>query len=222
MSLGLRVAKLTVVFSTATESSGHANRTHRGADPDLLGPGQTRTAAVTRASATARSSTSTSGITGGIRQIALSMPAPPAPDDEDDDQHPPRPVMRLNIRQAVLEPENFDNWLFFDGRPEQGRRRRLEDVLDAKIEATGRMGELTERQRAKLRLAGRGDIKRFFDRVEDRRREFETARQHWQTGFAALQRLGDLSIIYQEGPFGDGSLFAKTLRRIDDDRKAGH
>jgi hypothetical protein len=31
-----------------------------------------------------------------------------------------------------------------------------------------------------------------------------------------LRRLDDLSQIYQKGPFGFGSLFAKTLQRMND------
>jgi hypothetical protein len=81
--------------------------------------------------------------------------------------------------------------------------------------------KLTDRQRAKLKLAGRGDIKRFFDRVEESRIDFEVQRQTFRTGRTALLRLDPLLQVYREGPFGDGSLFAKTLRRISDDPKVG-
>jgi hypothetical protein len=121
----------------------------------------------------------------------------------------------------VVEPENFDLWLVGEdsaARPE----RHLEEILLTSIRDAAREHDLNAGQRRKLQLAGRGDIKRFFDRVEDRRRGFETERQRFQTGLAALQRLNDLSEIYHKGPFGDGSLFAKTLRKIEDDRKAGH
>jgi hypothetical protein len=84
------------------------------------------------------------------------------------------------------------------------------------------VNHLTEADRAKLRVAGRGDIKRFFDQVEDRRRDFEVDRRPFKTGLVALRRLEPLSRLYQDGPFGDSSLFAKTLRKINDDRKAGH
>jgi hypothetical protein len=54
--------------------------------------------------------------------------------------------------------------------------------------------------------------------VEERRAEFEKERKTFQAGFAALRRLEPLSKVYQEGPFGDGSLYAKTLRKIRDGR----
>jgi hypothetical protein len=160
------------------------------------------------------------------REITLEMPAPPAPAEEDDEPRPARPArpaLGLNINTAVVGRENFDRWLF--GEPNiVDRERHLEDILLTRVRTAVREHGLTERQKAKLQLAGRGDIKRFLDRVEDRRRDFEKDRQRFQTGLAALRRLDDLSQIYQTGPFGDGSLFAKTLQKIKDDltnRQAG-
>jgi hypothetical protein len=77
---------------------------------------------------------------------------------------------------------------------------------------------LTELQRAKLQIAGKGDIKRFFDRAEEGRREFKLNKVEPRDAVAALRRLKPLSDAYDDGPFGDGSLFAKTLDRINDDR----
>jgi hypothetical protein len=156
-----------------------------------------------------------------VREITVAAPAPAAPVDEDDDQQPPQPVVRLNIMAMVVERENFDRWLFDDGRSEGERQTHLEAILQSKVELAASAHRLTEPQRAKLRLAGRGDIKRFFDQVEERRSAFEIDRRSFRTGHAALLRLGDLSQVYHNGPFGDGSLFAKTLRRINDDRRAG-
>ena len=150
--------------------------------------------------------------------ISIEMPAPP--DEDDDDHRPPRPIMRLDLKTAVLERENFDRFLFADERSEGERRRHLEELLAVKVEAAAARLDLTDRQRAKLRLAGRGDIKRFFDRVGDRKGAFERSRRGFKTGMAALRGLEPLAQLYQEGPFGDGSLFAKTLRKIVDDREA--
>jgi hypothetical protein len=151
------------------------------------------------------------------RQITISTPPPPA----DDDEAPVAPrVMRVHIMTSVVEPENFDRWLFADEQSETGRRRRLDEILKTKVKLATLVHHLTELQRAKLQLAGRGDIKRFFDRVEDRRRDFEKDRQSFRTGFAALQRLQPLAQVYRDGPFGDGSLFAKSLSKINDDQEA--
>jgi hypothetical protein len=149
------------------------------------------------------------------RQITISTP-PPA----DEDEAPvARRDIRSNIMMGIVDAENFDRWLFADEQSEADRRRHLDDILLTKLNAATKAHNLTESQRAKLRLAGRGDIKRFFDRVEDTRREFEKDRQNFRTGFAALQRLEPLTQVYRDGAFDDGSLFAKTLSKINDDQK---
>jgi hypothetical protein len=157
---------------------------------------------------------------GQMRQVTITLPIPPAPTDEDNDR-PTRPVQPINLNSAAVDRENFDQWLFPDGYSATERQKHLDDILEEKIKAAARKQRLTAPQRAKLRLAGRGDIKRFFDQVEDRRREFEKDRQTFRTGLASLRGLTDLAHHYQVGPFGDGSLFAKTLQKIEDDRKAG-
>jgi hypothetical protein len=161
------------------------------------------------------------GGNGQFRRITLTMPAPPVPADEDDDPRPAQPVGRLNINSAVVDSENFDRWLFDDNLSDRARQEHLEDTLDAKVRRAVLLHKLTSPQKAKLRIAGKGDIKRFFDEVEGKRSEFEKDRQTYRTGRAALQRLVPLSQLYQDGPFGEGSLFAKTLHRINDDQKAG-
>ena len=151
-----------------------------------------------------------------IRQLKLSMPAP----DNDDEEAVARLDVRFNIQSAVVDPENFDLWIFADDQSEADRHRHLDEILQSKVKSAAMTYHLTDSQRAKLRLAGRGDIKHFFDHVEDRRRNFEADRHNFKTGFAALERLDSLTEIYREGVFGAGSLFAKTLARINDDLKA--
>jgi hypothetical protein len=162
---------------------------------------------------------------GGGRQVhrvTVIIPEPPAPvdRDEDEDQPPPQPIRRINLNSAVVQRDNFDLWLF-DDATESARGRHLEQLLQARVDAAMRGRKLTRAQRAKLQLAGRGDIKRFFDQVEDRRREFETERRVYKNGLAALRRLEPYRQVFQDGPFGDGSLFAKTLQRIDDEQVTG-
>jgi hypothetical protein len=151
-----------------------------------------------------------------IRQITLSMPAPA----DDEEERPAPRNMPFNILTSVVDPENFDRWVFDDEQSEADRFRHLDDILQSKVDTAAKAHKLTDAQRAKLRLAGRGDIKRFLDQVEERRQDFEKERHNFRTGFAALQRLNPLAQIYREGAFGDGSLFAKTLSRINNEQKA--
>jgi hypothetical protein len=152
------------------------------------------------------------------RAVTLEMSAQAAQGGEEDDQPPALPVMP--IRLTALEKDNFDRWLFAREPSERARQEHLKEVLDAKITRAASEHKLTESQRAKLRLAGRGDIKRFFDLVQKRRDDFEIERKDFRTGIAALRRLDELSSSYREGPFDSGSLFAKTLHKINTDRKA--
>jgi hypothetical protein len=104
---------------------------------------------------------------GRPEMITLEMPARLAPPDD----AIPQPVRRprgVDFRAMVVARENFDRWLFADERSQEDRRGRLEDILDAKIVIADLEHKLmlTAQQRAKLRLAGRGDIKRFFDKVD--------------------------------------------------------
>jgi hypothetical protein len=151
-------------------------------------------------------------LAGDTRQILLEVPKQSAPADEESPLV--RPPRHANITTLMLGRVNFDRWLFDDGGDEAVRQRHLDDLLRANVEALAGKYKLSEPQRAKLRLAGRGDIKRFFDNVEERRRDFETDRRDLQAGVAALHRLAPLSQLYRDGPFGDSSLFAKTLRKI--------
>ena len=111
------------------------------------------------------------GRNGQVRKISIVMPAPPAPveEEEEEEQPPPPPMVPFNLDTAVVQSENFDRWLFDDVRSESEHRRHLDEILQGKVEIACRKHKLTGSQRAKLRLAGTGDIKRFFDRVRSER-----------------------------------------------------
>jgi hypothetical protein len=159
------------------------------------------------------------GLRKNLRELTLEIPIPP---EGGDGNQPLGLAPRLDVKTAVVARENFDRWVFAEGGNNAlAAQRILNDLLRGKVESAAREGKLTRAQQAKLLLAGKGDIKRFFDQVEERRAEFETERKTFQAGFAALRRLESLSQVYQEGPFGDGSLYAKTLRKIKDERDSG-
>jgi hypothetical protein len=155
---------------------------------------------------------------GETHALTLEMPAP---DDEGDEQPPAQPVMHFNLNTAMLVSDNFDRWLFPHEQSETARYDHLKEVLDARIVVVAQANQLTEHERGKLRLAGRGDIKRFFDEVQKRKDQFEIDRKSFNTGLATLRRLDELSPTYRDGPFGPGSLFVKTLHKIRNDRQTG-
>jgi hypothetical protein len=157
------------------------------------------------------------GAAGETHELTLEFPAQAG---DDDDQPPARPVM-LDLNNAMLERENFDRWLFPHELSERARADHLKEILDARIVVVAQANKLTDRERAKLRLAGRGDIKRFFDEVQKRKDRFEIDRKSFNDGLATLRRLDELSPTYRDGPFGPDSLFVKTLHKIRNDRNTG-
>jgi hypothetical protein len=166
------------------------------------------------------------GGANGQKSLTLEQPAPARAEDKDELDGPPEeqlpqpPPMPLNLQNAVIGGENFDRWLFGDGVAEVARREHLNSLIWKKVESVSKKQALTASQESKLWLAGHGDIKRFFDRVEASRREFEVARKNFKVGFHFLSSLDPLCREYEVGPFGNDSLFAKTLRKIENDARA--
>ena len=166
------------------------------------------------------------GGANGQKFLTFEQPADPHADVADDLDGPPeerpaqQPAMIFNLQDAVIGRENFDRWVFGDGVGEVARRDRLNSLIWRKVDAVSRKRALTAAEESKLRLAALGDIKRFFDRVEDRRRKFEAARTQFNTGMAFLNSIEPLGKEFEDGPFGEGSLFAKTLRKIENDARA--
>ena len=93
-------------------------------------------------------------------EIVISWPAAPAPDDEDDDQPAP-PAGPLTFDKIMVEPENFDRWLFGQQSAE-APKTHLEEILLTRVRTAAREHRLNPQQTAKLQLAGRGDIKTIF------------------------------------------------------------
>ena len=83
---------------------------------------------------------------------------------------------RARRRQFVVAEETFDRWLFGSTGDADSGRAYLESLLQRKVEDVNQVRELSLAQRKKLVLAGRGDIKRLFDRIEDERKEFRRIR----------------------------------------------
>src|SRR5262245_6097699 len=106
-----------------------------------------------------------------------------------------------------------------------GARARLGQVLSKKIRLVDRVCGLDEVQKRKLELAGRGDVKQLFDRVEAVRSSYSAARLGDDGARAAganfliapdglISEMTAVRAVLNSGPFDDESLFTKTLNRI--------
>jgi hypothetical protein len=67
---------------------------------------------------------------------------------------------------AVFTDAQFDQWAF-GGMGRDEVRRRLERRLTSRVNEVDRICSLTDDQKKKLYLAGRSDIRRFFDEVDE-------------------------------------------------------
>ena len=120
----------------------------------------------------------------------------------------------LHELQFLVSRETFDLYLFGSTGDVESAHAYQEKLLTAKIDVIDRMSQMTPNQKKKLLLAGRGDIKRLLDRVEDERKTFEQVRTDPTRCQEFLIRLQPFRLIIFRGPFGSDSLFAKTLKKI--------
>jgi hypothetical protein len=112
-----------------------------------------------------------------------------------------------------MSDDQFDQWVF-GGPMNSGaaRRNKLESLLTLQVDDVGRVCKLSELQRRKLILAGKGDIKRFLDKVDEKRKKFEKVKSDQNKVGEIYQELQPLQVTLNSGLFNEGSIFAKTLK----------
>jgi hypothetical protein len=123
-------------------------------------------------------------------------------------------AVQPNQAVFILTDDQFDQWVFGGPRNSKAGRNKLDSLLALQVDDVARMCTLSEVQKKKLLLAGRGDIKRFFDQVEEKRRKFEKVKQDQNKIGEIYQELVPLQTTLNSGLFGDGSIYAKTIRRV--------
>lgn len=141
--------------------------------------------------------------------------------DDDDDEAPEQAQAAQIQRAFVYTEEHFNQWVFNNQGNADSVHNRYESLLALKIDFVDKAVGLTEVQKKKLLLAGRGDIKRFFDRVDEKRRRFLSVKRDQNNINEIFQEIQPLQVEMQGEHFGDGSFFAKTLARsLTDDQQA--
>ena len=71
-----------------------------------------------------------------------------------------------------VEMQQFDRWIFQGTKDPSSARSMLESRIDLEVMRIQQSTPLKEDQEKKIRLAGQGDIKRFYDDVDVARRQF--------------------------------------------------
>jgi hypothetical protein len=146
-----------------------------------------------------------------------------AADATDDADEPDLDLAQNGVRRfrAAIPEGTLDQLVFGRGRNAASGRMQLDALLNQKIGAVEKSCRLTAAQKQKLHLAGRGDIKRFFDRVESLRPSFQHVHfvvneddalkvSNWAGELARDATMLRSSLTV--GLFEDGSHFAKTLK----------
>jgi hypothetical protein len=120
-------------------------------------------------------------------------------------------VLGVIVRQAWTD-EQIERWVFQQYGNASRTRQRLESRLATHVLLDiDRTCRLTDAQMTKLHLAGRGDIKRFFDRYETVKRKLQSMNNDGPMISDALQRVSALQMSLQAGLFHEDSLLVKSL-----------
>src|SRR5262249_8385993 len=134
---------------------------------------------------------------------------------DDIDIEPPE----MRLQRVILFSGTFDELVYGSDSSAAGPRLRLDNPLREMLEKIDHISELTAAQKVKLQLAGRGDIKRFFDRADklraicDRSAEI-TDLDRFQKWTEDLRREAHaLQQLLAEGPIDAQSLMAKTMKK---------
>lgn len=138
--------------------------------------------------------------------------------EEEEEEEEPRQAQMQH--QFQIDESWFDQWLF-NGSNAAQRKKRLEARISLHVSAVDAVCTLTEAQKQKLELAGRGDIKQLFDAIETARVQFQAVRNDQQKFNAFWPEVQPLQVRLQAGQFGSGSLFEKVLARTLDAEQAG-
>ncbi len=157
-----------------------------------------------------------SAVINGVVLVFGELPIAevPAADDAADDE-PPEPKQRV-----IVFSRSFDELVYGSGSNAADARARLDRCLEEKLKKIDRLSGLTDEQRQKLQLAGRGDLKRLFDRAEtlrelcDRGAEIADVKQFRKWTEELQSETNALRHAFHEGPFDTGSLTAKCMKTV--------
>jgi hypothetical protein len=133
-------------------------------------------------------------------------------DDQEEEQASPAPDL-------IVSDEVFARWVFGMGEARDARRR-LEEVLGTRVDEVEGTYQISPAQKRKLELAGRGDIKRLFDHIQEKRKELDRLEANeTKTRRFVIGELLPLRARIRQGPFGEGSIFSKTLNKMLNERQ---
>jgi hypothetical protein len=164
-------------------------------------------------------------IVGLMLWAAAGRPALAQQDNDaeaDADFNPKVQAVQEKVAQFVPQVNNdqVDQWVFGRFGGAAGARTKLDSALTLKIDELERLCGLSETQKKKLLLAGKGDIKRYFDKVEELKRKAAVGQNGMNQNI--WQDLQPLQAELNTGLFGEESLYTKMVRRTLNDDQIAH
>jgi hypothetical protein len=142
-----------------------------------------------------------------------------APVADDDSDEVPKPVPRRGLVRQLddeLRQVYVQSFLTRIGaglQTEDEAGRKVEAALARRLDHLDRVTRLSDLQKRKLQAAGRGDLKRFLDRVAEAKRKFLAARDLEEIGKAEAMEAGQLQMEWAALLDLKGPLFANASRR---------
>jgi hypothetical protein len=119
-----------------------------------------------------------------------------------------------NPGKKVVEPDVFDNAIG-NGSTIAEWQSWWETMLNAQVQSDATKYKLVAEERRKLRVAGKGDLKRLIDRLELAHQEFDAIQEDPDKRAEFFGRaVGSLRKDVQRGPFDADSYYEKVLRRM--------
>ena len=118
--------------------------------------------------------------------------------------------------QFAIAEDNFNAWVFGNARDPNTARSKLESQFRLQLDEITRVTKLNEAQKKKLELAARGDVKHFFDLVEEKRRGFQLVKNDQNKFNNFYQELRPLQMKLNSGLYGEDSFYFRTLKRTLD------
>ncbi|MBI3863107.1 MAG: hypothetical protein HY290_14545 [Planctomycetia bacterium] len=116
-----------------------------------------------------------------------------------------------------LDVEDFDSTVFGGaGHEAEDKSRKLKEMMQAlMLDSVDWACDLSERQKQKIRLAGKGDLARLFNRVHEERRRFEELANSGQDRGLRKQLYQDADAarnMLESNPFAEDTMFIKSIR----------
>ncbi len=155
--------------------------------------------------------------------VATALPARAQEDPDIVDDGPQDHNNAANVVNFQVNDSTFDQWVFGNSMHAANAstaRLRLESALDLQIASLNGVCPISNAQKKKLQLAGRGDIKRFFDLVEEKRVRFNLVKRDQQKFGEFYQEVIPLQQMLGAGLFRESSLFSKTLQSTLNDEQS--